>query len=47
MKKGVFKTKKQLEEEEKIKYMRESLGIKVEDAGNTSNIVKKNKKKPG
>ncbi|CAD8106174.1 unnamed protein product [Paramecium primaurelia] len=47
IKKGVFKTKKQLEEEEKIKFMREQLGIKLEDAGNTSNVVKKNKKKPG
>ncbi|CAD8169001.1 unnamed protein product [Paramecium octaurelia] len=44
LKRGEYKTKKQLEEEEKLKLMREQLGIKVDDAGNKSNIVKKKKK---
>ncbi|CAD8091685.1 unnamed protein product [Paramecium sonneborni] len=45
--KGIYKTKKQLEEEEKLKFMRDQMGIKIDDGINKSNVVKKNKKKPG
>ncbi|CAD8159418.1 unnamed protein product [Paramecium octaurelia] len=43
---GGIQNKKQLEEEEKLKLMREQLGIKVDDTGNKSNIVKKKTTRP-